>query len=177
MTQPITAVPVIRVEKRLGQYAGLVALAIDTGALWGIFALGLAAVTLFISLIAHRTISLRGGIAEWIGLVVWVLFYFTFQWSLGGRTIGMALMGLRVVRRDGSAVGARTAFVRTLGLALCLPFFVLVTLAMLIQRERRALDDLIAGTAVVYSWDARAARLRWLAHRDPLSEAKPRRSP
>jgi len=32
-----------------------------------------------------------------------------------------------------------------------------------VQRERRALHDLIAGTAVVYAWDARAARLRFLA--------------
>ena len=31
------------------------------------------------------------------------------------------------------------------------------------QREHRALHDLIAGTAVVYAWDARAARLRFLA--------------
>ena len=29
--------------------------------------------------------------------------------------------------------------------------------------ERRALNDFIAGTAVVYDWDARAARLRWIA--------------
>ena len=34
---------------------------------------------------------------------------------------------------------------------------------ILVQRERRALHDLIAGTAVVYAWDARAARLRFLA--------------
>jgi hypothetical protein len=32
-----------------------------------------------------------------------------------------------------------------------------------VQREHRALHDLIAGTAVIYSWDARAARLRFLA--------------
>jgi uncharacterized RDD family membrane protein YckC len=32
-----------------------------------------------------------------------------------------------------------------------------------VQREHRALHDLIAGTAVIYAWDARAARLRFLA--------------
>ena len=31
------------------------------------------------------------------------------------------------------------------------------------QREHRALYDVIAGTAVVYAWDARAARFRYLA--------------
>jgi hypothetical protein len=29
--------------------------------------------------------------------------------------------------------------------------------------RRRALHDVIAGTAVIYSWDARAARLRFLS--------------
>jgi len=32
-----------------------------------------------------------------------------------------------------------------------------------VQREHRALHDLIAGSAVIYAWDARAARLRFLA--------------
>ena len=36
-------------------------------------------------------------------------------------------------------------------------------LGILVQREHRALYDLIAGTAVVYAWDAQAARLRFLA--------------
>ena len=30
-----------------------------------------------------------------------------------------------------------------------------------LPRHRRALHDVIAGTAVIYSWDARAARLRF----------------
>ena len=38
-----------------------------------------------------------------------------------------------------------------------------------LQRSRRALHDLIAGTAVVYAWDARTARLRFL-DRDPPRE-------
>jgi hypothetical protein len=32
-----------------------------------------------------------------------------------------------------------------------------------IGRERRALHDVIAGTTVVYDWDARAARWRLLS--------------
>ena len=35
------------------------------------------------------------------------------------------------------------------------------------QRDRRALQDLIAGTAVVYAWDTRAARLRFLERDAP----------
>jgi len=36
-------------------------------------------------------------------------------------------------------------------------------LGILFGRDRRALHDSIAGTAVVYAWDPRAARLRSLA--------------
>jgi uncharacterized RDD family membrane protein YckC len=46
-------------------------------------------------------------------------------------------------------------------------------LGILVQRERRALHDLIAGTAVVYSWDARAARLRFLAREAELARIPP----
>jgi len=41
---------------------------------------------------------------------------------------------------------------------------------ILVQRERRALHDLIAGTAVVYAWDARAARLRFLARNSGVAD-------
>jgi uncharacterized RDD family membrane protein YckC len=42
-------------------------------------------------------------------------------------------------------------------------------LGILVQREHRALHDLIAGTAVVDAWDARAARLRFLARQPELA--------
>jgi hypothetical protein len=45
-------------------------------------------------------------------------------------------------------------------------------LGILVQREHRAVYDLIAGTAVVYAWDARAARLRFLARQaEPVVDA------
>ena len=34
---------------------------------------------------------------------------------------------------------------------------------ILLGDRRRALHDVIAGTAVIYAWDARAARLRFLS--------------
>jgi uncharacterized RDD family membrane protein YckC len=36
-------------------------------------------------------------------------------------------------------------------------------IGILLGRNRRALHDVIAGTVVIYSWDARAARLRFLS--------------
>jgi uncharacterized RDD family membrane protein YckC len=36
---------------------------------------------------------------------------------------------------------------------------------ILLGRDRRALHDVIAGTTVVYDWDAREARIRSLARK------------
>jgi len=40
-----------------------------------------------------------------------------------------------------------------------------VVVGIVIGREHRALQDVLAGSAVVYDWDARTARLRFLARR------------
>jgi xanthosine utilization system XapX-like protein len=39
-------------------------------------------------------------------------------------------------------------------------------LGIVVGREHRALHDVLAGTAVAYAWDARAASIRFLAQRD-----------
>jgi uncharacterized RDD family membrane protein YckC len=67
------------------------------------------------------------------------------------------------VNAQGGPITIRQAIVRTLGLGLCLLLLGIPFLGIIFQRERRALDDHLAGTAVVYDWDARAARLRWIA--------------
>ncbi len=73
--------------------------------------------------------------------------------------------GLEVVTTDGQHVGAGRALLRTICIPLSLILLGIGALMILIDRRRRALHDLIAGTAVVYAWDARAARLRFLAKR------------
>ena len=55
---------------------------------------------------------------------------------------------------------------RALVFPLSFLLFGLGFLGILVAREHRALHDVIAGTAVVYSWDARSARLGFLA-REP----------
>jgi uncharacterized RDD family membrane protein YckC len=77
----------------------------------------------------------------------------------------MALLGVRVVRSDGSVLRGGRAVVRTLVLPLSFVFCGLGFTPILFQKDRRALHDLIAGTAVIYAWDARAARLRFLARK------------
>jgi uncharacterized RDD family membrane protein YckC len=167
-TQPI--------EGRQGHYAGgvsrLAAFAADVGASWGLFTLGAAALGFAVQLVSGSNFSLtQYQVASLIVLVVWEFLYFAYQWTLGGKTIGMALLGIRVVRTDGSAIGARQAVVRTLTLPLSFLLFGLGFLGILTNRDRHALHDRLAGTAVVYSWDARAARLRWLARKEPAKAA------
>ncbi len=158
------------VEGRQGHYAGavtrLLAFAADVGASWGLFTLGAAALTFSIQLVTGHNFSLSDyQFASIAALVVWEFLYFSYQWSLGGRTIGMAVLGIKVVRTDGSSVGPRQAVLRTLTLPFSFLLLGLGFVGILLQRDRHALHDRLAGTAVVYSWDARAARLRWLARR------------
>ena len=83
----------------------------------------------------------------------------------------MAMLGVRVVAADGADATARQAVVRTLALPLSFLLFGLGFIGILLQRDRRALHDLIAGTAVIYAWDARAARLRFLAKDKPPGQS------
>ncbi|HEX3947210.1 MAG TPA: RDD family protein, partial [Acidimicrobiales bacterium] len=154
-------------ESRQGHYAGavsrLVAFAVDLAAVWAIYTLGAGAVSLASQLITGHPLTLSRH--QTVGLVIllcWGFVYFAYQWSLNGKTIGMALFGLQVVRVDGSPLSAQQAMLRTLLLPFSFALAGIGVLMILVQRERRALHDLLARTAVVYSWDARAARLRWL---------------
>ena len=151
-----------------GHYAGcisrLVAYAIDLGVSTGLFALGLAGVSFVAQVVSGHTITWnRSNIAVAIAFVAWEILYFGYSWAAGGKTFGMAVVGVKVVRADGTRLGARRATVRALVLPLSFLALGLGFLIMLVQREHRALHDLIAGSAVIYAWNARAARLQFLA--------------
>jgi uncharacterized RDD family membrane protein YckC len=167
----MTTVPVPATDRtvgRQGHYAGavsrLVAFALDVGALWAAFAIGAAAIEAAVKLVTRHPYSLfNHQVLSWILLGVWAFFYFTYQWAVSGKTLGMAIMGLQVVTAEGEPIHRGQAALRTIGLGLTLLTLGIGFLGIVFQRERRALDDFVAGTAVVYDWDARAARLRWLA--------------
>ncbi len=157
----------------LGHYAGavsrFVAYAVDVIVGWALFTLALAGVTFTIRIVTGHSVGwhLGGSIAVAVVFAVWELSYFGYCWAAGGRTPGMALLGVRVVRADGGDIDPWRGVVRALAFPLSIALFGLGFAGILIQREHRALHDLIAGTAVVYAWDARAARLRFLARASP----------
>jgi hypothetical protein len=105
----------------------------------------------------------RNNIAVLITYIAWQFLYFGFQWAADGSTWGMALLGVQVVRADGTRLHPWQGWVRSLTFPLGFLTLGLGFLGILVQREHRALYDLIAGTTVVYAWDARAARFRYLA--------------
>jgi uncharacterized RDD family membrane protein YckC len=143
---------------------------VDIGVATGVFTLALAAASFAATVVTGRTVNWnRTNIVVLAIYVGWLFIYFAYSWAVTGKTFGMALLGVRVVRTDGDAAGVKRAIVRTLALPLSFLLLGLGFLGILTGRQRRALHDVIAGTVVVYTWNARAAQLRFLARGSQLS--------
>lgn len=80
----------------------------------------------------------------------WLLF-----WTTTGQTIGKRIVGVRVVRFDGERMRAGNAVRRiVMYFVSMLPLF-LGFIWILIDDERRGWHDKVAGTCVIYAWEAR----------------------
>ncbi|MDD5657135.1 MAG: RDD family protein [Elusimicrobia bacterium] len=88
----------------------------------------------------------------WAGLLA----LYQFAGNLAGGTPGKKLMGLRVVRRDGAALGWGRSLARALGYLASTPLCNFGFLVALVHPESRALHDLLSGALVV---EARARSL------------------
>ena len=168
---PSASLAVVR-EGLRGKYAGFAsrftAFAVDVIVSLGVFMLALAAISFAARVLTGKDISWNNGdIWVVIAYAVWAFIYFGYSWAASGRTAGMALVGVRVVRDDGTDASARQAIVRALTLPLSFLFLGLGLVGILLGDRRRALHDVIAGTAVIYSWNTRAARLRFLSGDGP----------
>jgi uncharacterized RDD family membrane protein YckC len=150
-----------------GHYAGFasrfVAYVVDFAVSSAVFALALATISFVAQILTGHSIHWsEDHIVVGVAAAVWQFIYFGYSWATTGKTAGMALLGVRVVRADGAIIDPWRGVLRALVFPLSFLLFGLGFLGILVQREHRALQDLIAGTAVIYSWDARAARLRFL---------------
>ena len=155
-------------DRFAGAASRLTAYVIDVAVSTGVFTLAVAGASFVASVITNKSVSWdRTNIVVTIIYLLWEFLYFAYSLAASGKTFGMALLGVRVVSADGAAATARQAVIRTLALPLSFLLLGLGFLGILLQHDRRALHDLIAGTAVIYSWDARAARLRFLARDNP----------
>jgi uncharacterized RDD family membrane protein YckC len=103
-----------------------------------------------------------GTSAGWLGAVCLVVYGFCYFWlsqAITGHTVSQALFGLKVVRTDGSPLKPGAAAIRTVVLPFSFLLFGLGALMALVDRRRRALQDVAAGSAVVYDWGDRPAAL------------------
>lgn len=153
----------------VGHYAGplsrLAAYAIDAVLVSGLYSVVTAAVVWILQLVTAQDFDASGlgtGASTTL-LTVWGVLYFFVPWAISGRTPGMLILGLRVVRRNGSPLDPGHAFVRAITLPLSFIPLGLGLIGVLVGREHRALHDVLAKTTVVYAWNARKARLRRLA--------------
>jgi uncharacterized RDD family membrane protein YckC len=155
-------------------YAGAVsrfaAYVVDVAVLTAAFSLGLAGISYSVQIVTGHQVSWsRSNAVVAVIFVVWQFLYFGYSWAVSGKSPGMALLGVRVVRADGTTLDPLHAFLRALVFPLNFLLAGLPLLVILVQREHRGVADFIAGTAVIYSWDARAARLRFLARQAELT--------
>jgi uncharacterized RDD family membrane protein YckC len=160
--------PAVARESYQGHYAGFasrfLSFVVDMIVITAVFLIVLAAIWFSAKILTGTNIAFNhGNIWVLIGYVIWAFIYFARSWGANGRTAGMALFGVQVVRDDGGDVSERKAALRTLVFPLSFLFLGLGFLGIVFGGRRRALHDVIAGTTVIYCWDARAARLRYLS--------------
>jgi uncharacterized RDD family membrane protein YckC len=152
-----------------GHYAGpvtrLVSYAIDAFLVSALFSIVTAGLFWLVQLVTGENYDASdvGGLLGGIVFLVWIFLYFWGPMAAWGRTLGMAIMGLELVRRDGDRVGAGRVAIRVITFPISFLLLGLGFIGILLGREHRALHDVFAGTTIVYAWDARAARLRFLA--------------
>jgi uncharacterized RDD family membrane protein YckC len=102
-------------------------------------------------------------LAPWmvtVGGLVLAMAYFVVSWSAYGRTPGKALLGLAVITEDGSRPGVGRSILRYFGYLISTIPLGLGFLWVLIDNNRRAWHDHLAGTRVVYRESSRSEARR-----------------
>jgi len=141
-------------------YAGIatrgLGLAVDAALVTMIVLTGTAVVGLVVSLVwTPGPAWLVGTVIAVAGVVVEILYFVGF-WSTTGQTPGMRLMHVRVVDSSGASPGLMRSLLRLFGLALAILLLFLGFLPALFDGRRRALQDFLAGTCVVYHEHSKA---------------------
>jgi uncharacterized RDD family membrane protein YckC len=111
-----------------------------------LFNLGAAFLRMVIEQVQNVTIP-RLGWSVAIGTVVmWLLW--TYAWTTTGRSLGMHIMGLRIINYSGQRVRLPVAALRSI---FCI-VFPIGLLWVIISPANRSLQDVVLRTSVVYDW-------------------------
>jgi uncharacterized RDD family membrane protein YckC len=135
-------------------YAGVatraVALAADVAIAHVIVFAGGAVLALVASLVGDVKLDLLERILAAFAWAVVIGTYFVLFWSTAGQTPGMRAMGLRVIDARGGHPGVPRSVLRLVGLGLAIIPLGAGFLPVLVDDRRRALQDFLAGTVVLY---------------------------
>jgi uncharacterized RDD family membrane protein YckC len=139
------------------KYAGLVTRAvgfvIDAAIVNGVAFLLAAAASLVLSVFGSSLDDLPEEVLIVVGGGGWLVLtgvYFIGSWVLTGQTVGMRLMAIRVVKRDGQYLSIWGGVRRLIGMVVAaLPLFA-GYLLILVDDRRRGLHDRLAGSVVEF---------------------------
>jgi uncharacterized RDD family membrane protein YckC len=135
-------------------YAGIasraVALALDVLIADLIVLFGAAMLALVGSLVGEFRLDTTGKLLAVGAWAITVASYFVIFWSSTGQTPGMRALGLRVTTYTGGHLQVGRAVVRLVGLGLAIVPLFAGFLPVLVDDRRRALQDFMARTIVVY---------------------------
>lgn len=111
-----------------------------------LFNLGAAFLRMVVEQVQNVTIP-RLGWSVAIGTVVmWLLW--TYSWATTGRSLGMHIMGLRIINYSGHRVRLPVAALRSI---FCI-VFPIGLLWVIFSPANRSLQDVVLRTSVVYDW-------------------------
>ncbi len=163
-----------------GHYAGpvtrLLAFGIDVAVLWFGFLMILAGIRLVVDIFADvEGDSAMAGLITFALFLIWSYLYLWISYTIASKTVGMGVVGIRVVNRQGEVLGSGQSALRTIVLPISAGFFLIGCIGILISPERRTLHDAAAGSVVVYDWGDRPAEMsapitRWIAKREEAIE-------
>lgn len=151
-----------------GRYAGSVsrflAFLVDQFAIGTLFGLGALLVSSAFTVVIGDQLTLSDDrFLVVVAYATWAFAYYAATQAATGRTIGKAIAGILVVDTAGARVSGKAAVLRTLAFPVSFLVFGVGLLIGLFRRDRRELHDLIAGTGVIYAWDAALAERRGTA--------------
>jgi uncharacterized RDD family membrane protein YckC len=92
-------------------------------------------------------------------IVITAGIYFVFFWTLLGQTPGKMLLGVKIISLDGSRLTFWQALRRYIGYYLSALALYAGYWWVLIDNRRQGWHDKLAGTLVIYAWDARLGDL------------------
>ena len=130
------------------------ALATDAIIVAFVFVVGGALIGLVASLFGGLRPTWLVDVLAAVGWSLVVVGYFVTFWSTVGQTPGMRLMRVRVVSASGEPPSGWRSLVRLIGLALAVILLFTGFLPALFDGRRRALEDFMAGTTVIYDAEA-----------------------